>query len=207
MREKEPLEKKPHAWVKWAVIAACLCIAAAGFFVIRQRAAALPVERIENPVLVSREESPVMQRDDLKNILENNTVIRGTVQDCSYLRIRAGDSVWYLTTIRVAVDAVLRGEADAPTIDIVSGECYTGECVPEEEFPVRPGIADCVPGTEGIFAVSPVQEDAVWDIGGRRTAVSEFGSYIYRIRCSVQEDSIVYGDLVLPVSEAEAAGS
>ena len=50
MRWKELLEKKPHAWVKWAVIAACLCIVLAGFFVIRQRAAALPVEQVENPV-------------------------------------------------------------------------------------------------------------------------------------------------------------
>ena len=50
MRWKELLEKKPHAWVKWGVIAACLCIVIAGFFVIRQRAAALPVEQVENPV-------------------------------------------------------------------------------------------------------------------------------------------------------------
>lgn len=82
-----------------------------------------------------------------------------------------------------------------------------GEPVPEEEFPVRPGIADCIPGTEGIFAVSPVQAGAVWDIGGRSTAVREFGDYIYRIRCSLQEDSIVYDDLVLPISEVETAGS
>ena len=164
-------------------------------------------EQVENPVFVSREEEPVMQRDDLKNMLVNNIVVWGTVQDCSYLRIRAGDSVWYLTTMRVAVDTVIRGEADAPTIDIVSGECYTGECVQEEEFPVRPGIADCIPGTEGIFAVSPVQAGAVWDIGGRSTAVREFGDYIYRIRCSLQEDSIVYDDLVLPISEVETAGS
>lgn len=207
MRWKELLEKKPHAWVKWGVIAACLCIVIAGFFVIRQRAAALPVEQVENPVFVSREEEPEMQRDDLKNMLVNNIVVWGTVQDCSYLRIRAGDSVWYLTTMRVAVDTVIRGEADAPTIDIVSGECYTGEPVPEEEFPVRPGIADCIPGTEGIFAVSPVQAGAVWDIGGRSTAVREFGDYIYHIRCSLQEDSIVYDDLVLPISEVETAGS
>ena len=40
MRWKELLEKKPHAWVKWGVIAACLCIVIAVFFVIRQRAAA-----------------------------------------------------------------------------------------------------------------------------------------------------------------------
>lgn len=129
MRWKELLEKKPHAWVKWGVIAACLCIVIAGFFVIRQRAAALPVEQVENPVFVSREEEPVMQRDDLKNMLVNNIVVWGTVQDCSYLRIRAGDSVWYLTTMRVAVDTVIRGEADAPTIDIVSGEwLYGGTC-------------------------------------------------------------------------------
>lgn len=158
-------------------------------------------------MFVSREEEPVMQRDDLKNILVNNIVVWGTVQDCSYLRIRAGDSVWYLTTMRVAVDTVIRGEADAPTIDIVSAECYTGEPVPEEEFPVRPGIADCIPGTEGIFAVGSVQAGAVWDIGGRSTAVREFGDYIYRIRCSLQEDSIVYDDLVLPISEVETAGS
>ena len=47
----------------------------------------------------------------------------------------------------------------------------------------------------------------VWDIGGRSTAVREFGDYIYRIRCSVQEGSIVYDDLVLPISEVETAGS
>ena len=45
------------------------------------------------------------------------------------------------------------------------------------------------------------------DIGGRSTAVREFGDYIYRIRCSLQEDSIVYDDLVLPISEVETAGS
>ena len=79
MRWKELLEKKPHAWVKWGVIAACLCIVIAGFFVIRQRAAALPVEQVENPVFVSREEEPEMQRDDLKNMLVNNIVVWGTV--------------------------------------------------------------------------------------------------------------------------------
>lgn len=206
-REKKPLEKKPHTWGVWGVIAACLCVVIAGFFVIRQRAAALPVEQVENPVLVSLEETPVMQRDDLKNMLVNNIVVRGTVQDRAFLRIRAGDSVWYLTTMRVAVDAVIRGEVNVPTINVVSGECYTGEGVPEEEFPVRDGIADCVPGTEGIFAVSPVQADAAWDIGGRSTAVREFGDYLYRIRCSLQGGSIVYDDLVLPVSEVENAKS
>ncbi|MEI3064721.1 MAG: hypothetical protein V8S99_08050 [Oscillospiraceae bacterium] len=181
MRWKELLEKKPHAWVKWGVITACLCIVIAVFFVIRQRAAALPVEQVENAVFVSREEEPVMQRDDLKNMLVNNIVVWGTVQDCSYLRIPAGDSVWYLTTMRVAVDTVIRGETDAPTIDIVSGECYTGEVLaPKKNSPSGPVSRTAFRGRKGILAVSPVQAGAVWDIGGRSTAVREFGDYIYR---------------------------
>lgn len=129
MRWKELLEKKPHAWVKWGVIAACLCIVIAGFFVIRHRAAALPVEQVENPVFVSREEGPVMQRDDLKNMLVNNIVVWGTVQDCSYLRIRVGDSVWYLTTMRVAVDTVIRrGSGCADDRHRLRRMLYGGTC-------------------------------------------------------------------------------
>lgn len=208
MRWKELLEKKPHAWVKWGVIAACLCIVIAGFFVIRQRAAALPVEQVENPVFVSREEEPVMQRDDLKNMLVNNIVVWGTVQDCSYLRIRAGG--FGLVSHH---DARRRGHGDPRgsgwrrRSTSSPANAIRGNLSRKKNFPSSPVSRDCIPGTEGIFAVSPVQAGAVWDIGGRSTAVREFGDYIYRIRCSLQEDSIVYDDLVLPISEVETAGS
>ena len=144
MRWKELLEKKPHAWVKWGVIAACLCIVIAGFFVIRQRAAALPVEQVENPVFVSREEEPVMQRDDLKNMLVNNIVVWGTVQDCSYLRIRAGDSVWYLTTMRVAVDTGMRRRSTSSPANAIRGNLSR-----KKNFPSSPVSRTAFRGRKG----------------------------------------------------------
>lgn len=196
--------KPTRKWVKWGVMAACLCIAIVGIITIRQQSREISFSYVESPALVSLDEEPKMQREDLKNILVNNIVVRGTVRDCSYLRIEAGNSTWYITTINVDIDQVIRGGVDTSTISIVSAQCYTDTDI-GEQFPVQTGLADCVSGTEGVFAISNVPEDSTWDIGNKRVSVKEFGNYFYRIRCSLQDDSIVYGDSILNINEVKNA--
>lgn len=189
-----------HKWVKWGVMAACLCIVIVGIMIIGQRFEEMPFDYVESPALVSLDEEPEMEREDLKNILLNNTIVYGTVRNCSYLRMEDGNSIWYITTIDLDVDKVIRGEADTSTVRIVSAQCYTGADI-GDQFPVRTGLADCVSGTEGVFAISNVSEDSTWDIGNKRVSVKKFGDYIYRIRCSLQGNKIVYGDFILSIDE------
>ena len=189
-----------YKWVKWGALAACVCVVIAGIMTFRQRFGERTFDYVENPVLISLDEEPRMQRDDLKNILLNNLVVYGTVRDCSYLRMEDGNSTWYITMINLDVEQMIRGEADASTLRIVSAQCCMDADM-GDQFPVRAGLTDCVPGTKGVFAISSVSEDSAWDIGDQRISVKDFGDYIYRLRCSQQGNDIVYDAFSLSIDE------
>lgn len=190
-------QKKTNAKIKWGVIAGGLLLAAAAILVFSRRSEL--AERVEDPTLISLEE-PVLQKEDFKAIVESNIAVQGTVRDCTYSRAEAGSSVWYIVTVTVDVDTVLHGELNAAPLRIVSASCYTDTDM-GGAFPVREGLLDCAAGTQSVFVVSRVPEDSTWDIGGKAVPVHEFGDYLYRLRCSLQDGALVTGDLALDLDE------
>lgn len=193
----ESNQKKTNAKIKWGVIAGCLLIAAAAILIIGRKAGT--AERVEDPALVSLEE-PVLQKEDFKAIVESNIAVQGTVRECAYFRVEAGRSVCFIVSMTVDVDAVLHGEVDAASIRIVSASGYTDTDV-GDAFLVRDGLLDCEPGTQSVFVVSRVPENAAWDIGGKTMSAHKFGDYTYRLRCSLQDGALVSDDLVLRLDE------
>lgn len=190
-------QKKSNGKIKWCVIAGCLLLAAAAILIIGRKAGT--AERVEDPALVSLEE-PVVQKEDFKAIVESNIAVQGTVRECAYFRVEAGRSVCFIVSMTVDVDAVLHGEVDAASIRIVSASGYTDTDV-GDAFPVRDGLLDCEPGTQSVFVVSRVPEDSMWDIGGKTMSAHKFGDYTYRLRCSLQDNTLVTGDLALDLDE------
>lgn len=190
-------QKKSNGKIKWCVIAGCLLLAAAAILIIGRKAGT--AERVEDPALVSLEE-PVLQKEDFKAIVESNIAVQGTVRECAYFRVEAGRSVCFIVSMTVDVDAVLHGEVDAASIRIVSASGYTDTDV-GDAFPVRDGLLDCEPGTQSVFVVSRVPEDSMWDIGGKTMSAHKFGDYTYRLRCSLQDNTLVTGDLTLNLDE------
>lgn len=190
-------QKKSNGKIKWCVIAGCLLLAAAAILIIGRKAGT--AERVEDPALVSPEE-PVVQKEDFKAIVESNIAVQGTVRECAYFRVEAGRSVCFIVSMTVDVDAVLHGEVDAASIRIVSASGYTDTDV-GDAFPVRDGLLDCEPGTQSVFVVSRVPEDSMWDIGGKTMSAHKFGDYTYRLRCSLQDNTLVTGDLTLNLDE------
>ncbi len=190
-------QKKSNGKIKWCVIAGCLLLAAAAILIIGRKAGT--AERVEDPALVSLEE-PVVQKEDFKAIVESNIAVQGTVRECAYFRVEAGRSVCFIVSMTVDVDAVLHGEVDAASIRIVSASGYTDTDV-GDAFPVRDGLLDCEPGTQSVFVVSRVPEDSMWDIGGKTMSAHKFGDYTYRLRCSLQDNTLVTGDLTLNLDE------
>ena len=190
-------QKKSNGKIKWCVIAGCLLLAAAAILIIGRKAGT--AERVEDPALVSLGE-PVLQKEDFKAIVESNIAVQGTVRECAYFRVEAGRSVCFIVSMTVDVDAVLHGEVDAASIRIVSASGYTDTDV-GDAFPVRDGLLDCEPGTQSVFVVSRVPEDSMWDIGGKTMSAHKFGDYTYRLRCSLQDNTLVTGDLALDLDE------
>lgn len=190
-------QKKSNGKIKWCVIAGCLLLAAAAILIIGRKAGT--AERVEDPALVSLEE-PVVQKEDFKAIVESNIAVQGTVRECAYFRVEVGRSVCFIVSMTVDVDAVLHGEVDAASIRIVSASGYTDTDV-GDAFPVRDGLLDCEPGTQSVFVVSRVPEDSMWDIGGKTMSAHKFGDYTYRLRCSLQDNTLVTGDLTLNLDE------
>lgn len=190
-------QKKRNGKIRWCVIAGCILLAAAAILVFSRRSEL--AERVEDPTLVSLEE-PVLQKEDFKAIVESNIAVQGTVRECAYFRVEAGSAVCFIVSMTVDVDTVLHGELDASTIRIVSASGYTDTDV-GDAFPVRDGLQDCVPGTQSVFVVSVVPEDSAWDIGGKTMSANKFGDYTYRLRCSLQDDTLVTGDLALNLDE------
>lgn len=190
-------QKKRNGKIRWCVIAGCILLAAAAILVFSRRSEL--AERVEDPTLVSLEE-PVLQKEDFKAIVESNIAVQGTVRECAYFRVEAGSAVCFIVSMTVDVDTVLHGELDASTIRIVSASGYTDTDV-GDAFPVRDGLQDCVPGTQSVFVVSVVPEDSAWDIGGKTMSANKFGDYTYRLRCGLQDDTLVTGDLALNLDE------
>lgn len=190
-------QKKSNGKIKWCVIAGCLLLAAVAILVFSRRSEL--AERVEDPTLISLEE-PVLQEEDFKAIVESNIAVQGTVRECAYFRVEAGRSVCFIVSMTVDVDAVLHGEVDAASIRIVSASGYTDTDV-GDAFPVRDGLLDCEPGTQSVFVVSRVPEDSMWDIGGKTMSAHKFGDYTYRLRCSLQDNTLVTGDLTLNLDE------
>ena len=193
----ETNQKKRNGKIKWGVIAGCLLLAAAAILIIGRKAGT--TERVEDPTLVSLEE-PVLQEEDFKAIVESNIAVQGTVRECAYFRVEAGSSVCFIVSMTVDIDTVLHGEVDAASIRIVSASGYTDTDV-GDAFPVRDGLQDCVPGTQSVFVISRIPEDSAWDIGGKTMSAHKFGDYTYRLRCSLQDDTLVTGDLALNLDE------
>lgn len=193
----ETNQKKRNGKIKWGVTAGCLLIAAAAILIIGRKAGT--AERVEDPALVSLGE-PVVQKEDFKAIVESNIAVQGTVRECAYFRVEAGRSVCFIVSMTVDVDTVLHGEVDAASIRIVSASGYTDTDV-GDAFPVRDGLLDCVPGTQSVFVISRIPEDSAWDIGGKTMSAHKFGDYTYRLRCSLQDNTLVTGDLTLSLEE------
>lgn len=193
----ETNQKKRNGKIKWGVTAGCLLIAAAAILIIGRKAGT--AERVEDPALVSLGE-PVVQKEDFKAIVESNIAVQGTVRECAYFRVEAGRSVCFIVSMTVDVDTVLHGEVDAASIRIVSASGYTDTDV-GDAFPVRDGLLDCVPGTQSVFVISRIPEDSAWDIGGKTMSAHKFGDYTYRLRCSLQDGTLVTGDLTLNLDE------
>ena len=141
-----------------------------------------------------------MQKEDFKAIVKSNIAVQGTVRECAYFRVEAGRSVCFIVSMTVDVDTVLHGELDASSIRIVSASGYTDTDV-GDAFPVRDGLQDCVPGTQSVFVISRIPEDSAWDIGGKTMSAHKFGDYTYRLRCSLQDNTLVTGDLTLNLDE------
>lgn len=193
----ETNQKKRNGKIKWGVTAGCLLLAAVAILVFSRRSEL--AERVEDPTLISLEE-PVLQEEDFKAIVESNIAVQGTVRECAYFRVEAGRSVCFIVSMTVDVDTVLHGEVDAASIRIVSASGYTDTDV-GDAFPVRDGLLDCVPGTQSVFVISRIPEDSAWDIGGKTMSAHKFGDYTYRLRCSLQDNTLVTGDLTLSLEE------
>lgn len=193
----ETNQKKRNGKIRWCVIAGCLLLAAAAILLFSRRSEL--AERVEDPTLVSLEE-PVLQKEDFKAIVKSNIAVQGTVRECAYFRVEAGRSVCFIVSMTVDVDTVLHGELDASSIRIVSASGYTDTDV-GDAFPVRDGLQDCVPGTQSVFVISRIPEDSAWDIGGKTMSAHKFGDYTYRLRCSLQDNTLVTGDLTLNLDE------
>ena len=193
----ETNQKKRNGKIKWGVTAGCLLLAAVAILVFSRRSEL--AERVEDPTLISLEE-PILQEEDFKAIVESNIAVQGTVRECAYFRVEAGRSVCFIVSMTVDVDTVLHGEVDAASIRIVSASGYTDTDV-GDGFPVRHGLLDCVPGTQSVFVISRIPEDSAWDIGGKTMSAHKFGDYTYRLRCSLQDNTLVTGDLTLNLDE------
>lgn len=193
----ETNQKKRNGKIKWGVTAGCLLLATVAILVFSRRSEL--AERVEDPTLISLEE-PVLQEEDFKAIVESNIAVQGTVRECAYFRVEAGRSVCFIVSMTVDVDTVLHGEVDAASIRIVSASGYTDTDV-GDAFPVRDGLLDCVPGTQSVFVISRIPEDSAWDIGGKTMSAHKFGDYTYRLRCSLQDNTLVTGDLTLNLDE------
>ena len=199
-----PKKKSRPVWIKWGILAACLCLVAISAYAISFRfhthkdsqpelsaymdALGLDAKTVSNPQFFSGTEEPQITKDDLISSIKNKTVIDGTIDTIRCVRVQDVDGTWYIATMTVKVHEVLVGTADSE-VHLVCASHYNFD-IEDDLIPI-PQIRGCHEGMRSVFVLSSSYEGS-WMICGKEVYPSFLGEYHVIYLLDRYGDNLIY---------------
>ena len=217
--------KKKSGWLKWGAMAACLCLILTAAIVTLpgilkgpngvlsppnpgpgansttslldyMAQMNLEAKEIVNPEFFEATEIPEITKEELKAAIENNTTVQGTVTALNSVCVQDASTVWYITTMTIAVEEVLNGTADSE-VQIVCASSYSGML--DSNLVPAPGISDCHEGTHSVFVLRDIYTGP-WMIAGTEIYPTSLGEYFVRYQLERDEDTLIFVEQNITVS-------
>ena len=217
--------KKKSGWQKWRVMAACLCliftvaiVMLSGILDGSGNNALLPnpepevnsttslldymaqmnleAKEIVNPEFFEVAEIPEITKEELKAAIENNTTVQGTVTALNSACVQDAGTVWYITTMTIAVEEVLNGSADSE-IRIVCASHYNEITAPN--MVPAPGLSGCHEGMRSVFVLREIHNE-LWTIAGIEIYPTSLGEYFVMYQLERGENTLIFADQNISVN-------
>lgn len=131
----------------------------------------IPAEPVEAPVFSSGYGAPAASSEELFALLQDKTLVEGTVSSVDAVRVPVSDGVWYLAVVTVEVDQTLSGEARTGSLRLIGAAELSGEDISADTVPI-PGFSGCEAGMHAVFALRSLP-DSSWSISGKRVVPAE----------------------------------
>lgn len=186
---------RKNRWIKWAVLAACLALVAGACIplvshllqkqekneeknelVLLLEQHGFRAEAIKEPVNVGVADVPYRTREyAVEQLKKKETILDCTIEKIDRLKVRgqgSGDT-WYVTTMKLSLNSVIRGKADQDHFTVVS---IAATNMAVDYF--------CIPGLEGAeenmraaFVLERVGKSELWTVGSSKIPAQELGDY------------------------------
>lgn len=130
----------------------------------------LPAEPVEEPIFSSGYGTPAASSEELSSLLQDRTLVEGTVSSVDAVRVPVSDGEWYLAVVTVDVDQTLSGEARTGSLRLI-GAAKNSSGEDSDTVPI-PGFSGCEAGMRAVFALRALP-DSAWIISGKRIVPAE----------------------------------
>ena len=136
----------------------------------------LSAEVVNDPVHIEVSERPWIPKEDmLKRLQRAESILDCTIEEINYLKIKekkSGD-VWYVTTMKLSLNNVIRGTCDQKQFTVVS-VAVTNASV---DFFFEPALENCKEKMRAAFVLKKVGDNDYWTIDGSKIPIHELGEY------------------------------
>ena len=217
--------KKKSGWLKWGAMAACFCLILTAAIatlpgILKNPGNVVPppnpepginsftslldymaqmnleAKEIVNPEFFEVAEIPEITKEELKAAIENNTTVQGTVTALNSVCVQDSDTVWYITTMTIAVEEVLNGTADSE-VQIVCASSYSG--MVDSNLVPAPGISGCHEGRRSVFVLRDIHAGP-WTIAGAEIYPTSLGEYFVMYQLKRDGNLLIFTDQNIAVS-------
>lgn len=165
----------------------------------------LSAEPIEEPFFSSGYGAPAASSEELFDLLQDKTLVEGTVSSVDAMRVPVSGGVWYLAVVTVEVDQTLSGEARTGSLRLIGAAELSGEDVSADTVPI-PGFSGCEAGMHAVFALRSLP-DSAWIISGKRVAPAELADAMPLCILTHDGDNLTDSEAGVSVSLSSLTGA
>ena len=165
----------------------------------------LSAEPIEEPLFSSGYGAPAASSEELFDVLQDKTLVEGTVSSVDAVRVPVPGGVWYLAVVTVDVDQTLSGEARTGSLRLIGAAELSGEDVSADTVPI-PGFSGCEAGMHAVFALRSLP-DSAWIISGKRVAPAELADAMPLCILTHDGDNLTDSEAGVSVSLSSLTGA
>lgn len=130
----------------------------------------LPAAPVEEPVFSSGYGTPAASSEELSALLQDKTLVEGTVSSIDAVRLPVSNGEWYLAVVTVDVEQTLSGEVRTGSLRLIGAAELSGE--DSADMVPIPGFSGCEAGMRAVFALRSLP-DGDWSISGKRVVPAD----------------------------------
>lgn len=170
----------------------------------------LPVEQVASPKNSVSSDMEINLEASIEHIRNSNLLVKGTVRNPEYLRIKddAAQKYWFIIAYTIEVESVINGEVTSDELRIISLEAWLSfkevpAKMPNDFFVLTSLTQFCSDGEEGLFVLDNTDESSAWTICEENVALRELADYHIDMFLKEKDGKLTYYGFDLGITVEE----